>query len=84
MSNDFEKRLAAIEDRNHKVELDKAWETSWQRRLLILALTYAVVVSYFLFIDVDRPFLNAIVPTLGFYLSTLTLAFAKKYWINKR
>lgn len=82
--SDLESRVEKIEQRNKKVELDKAWETSLVRRVLILSLTYIVVLSYFFVIEVDKPFTNAIVPTIGFYLSTLTVAFAKKYWIKNR
>ena len=38
--------IEKIKERNHKVELDKAWETSWTRRLCICFLTYIVVVLY--------------------------------------
>ena len=39
---DIESRLSAIEERNKKVERDKAWEVSWTRRVSIMALTYVV------------------------------------------
>ena len=77
------KRLAKIEARNERVEADKAWEVSWQRRILILALTYLLILLYFFIIEAEKPFLNAIVPTLGFFLSTRTLSIAKKAWINR-
>jgi len=31
-------------------------------------------------IKIDRPWLNAIVPSIGFLLSTLTLPFFKEVW----
>lgn len=76
----IEKRLEAIEKRNKKVELDKAWEISWTRRLSIALLTYAVVVSYLIAIDKEQPFINGIVPVIGFILSTLALSWIKKIW----
>lgn len=30
---DFEKEINNIKKRNRKAELDKAWETSWTRRI---------------------------------------------------
>jgi hypothetical protein len=81
---DFEKRLAAIEARNERVELDKAWETSWSRRISIMLLTYLVVVAYLHFVVRIDPWINALVPVLGFLLSTLTLSALKDYWISKR
>ena len=42
----MEKRIEQIEQRNKRVEEDKAWETSFTRRLCIAILTYIVVVIY--------------------------------------
>ena len=36
-----------IKERNTRVELNKAWETSLTRKLLVLVLTYFVVVIFF-------------------------------------
>lgn len=77
---DLESRLAAIEARNKKVEIDKKWEGSVTRKLLLMGFTYIAVASYFVAIDVAEPWLNAVVPTLGFLLSTLTLPFFKRLW----
>ena len=83
MKKDYEKRLAAIEIRNQRVELDKAWETSWTRRLSIATLTYAVIVIYLSVIHNNAPFINAAVPVVGFLLSTLFLRRIKEFWQNK-
>lgn len=80
----LEKRIAALEARNARVEADKAWETSWARRGAIMALTYLVVVCYLHFVIHINPWLNALVPVLGFFLSTLTVAALKKYWVGRR
>ncbi|MDP3916814.1 MAG: hypothetical protein Q8Q42_00835 [Nanoarchaeota archaeon] len=80
--SDFEKRLNAIEQRNKKVELDKAWETSWSRKIIIAILTYAVIVLFFYMAQLPKPFINSIVPTTGFVLSTLSLPFFKKLWLK--
>ncbi len=77
--NDFEERISAIEQRNKKVELDKAWETSWTRRVVIVVLTYFTVVLFFYFAQLSKPFINSIVPTIGFVLSTLSLLFLRSY-----
>jgi len=70
---DLKARIRAIEDRNKRVEADKAWEISWIRRLSIAFLTYVVIMIYLLVINNDRPFINAAVPAVGFFLSTLVL-----------
>ena len=77
---DIEKRIAAIEKRNQKVEQDKAWETSWTRRISIAVLTYIVVVTYLMIIHKDEPFINGLVPPIGFLLSTLVLKRIRDFW----
>ncbi len=77
----IEDRIVTIEKRNEKVELDKAWETSWIRRLSIAILTYIVIVAYLTFvIKNDRPFINAFVPVMGYLLSTLALSLIRDFW----
>lgn len=76
------KEVEKLKARNQRVEADKAWETSWTRWGLIVALTYGVVVLFFLAAELPNPFVNAIVPAIGFTLSTLSLSFFKKQWIQ--
>jgi len=83
MANDIEKRLNAIEARNKKVTADKAWETSWTRRLSIFTLTYLVVAIYLRVVVHIDPWINALVPAIGFILSTLTLSLLKKKWLSR-
>ena len=78
----LENKIKTIEERNKRVEADKAWEISWIRKIIIAILTYLIIVSFFLVNNLPNPFVNAIVPTLGFILSTLTLNIFKHIWIN--
>ncbi len=82
--NELEKRIIDIERRNKEVEQDKSWETSIARRLLLIIFTYLSIGLYMWAIDVKSPWLNAVVPSLGFLLSTLTLPFFKKIWIKNK
>lgn len=81
---DLEKRIEKIEQRNKKVELDKAWEGSCTRKILIIIFTYATIGLYLRFIVGIDPWINAIVPTIGFLLSTLTLPYFKELWMRKQ
>ena len=81
---DLENRVEAIEKRNARVELDKAWEISWTRRISIGLLTYAVILVYLIIIDDDKPFINAAVPIVGFLLSTLVLHQVRNIWQNRK
>ncbi|MBT3397759.1 hypothetical protein HOA55_02080 [archaeon] len=80
---DLEKEIGNVKARNKRVEGDKAWETSFTRRILIAVLTYFVIVLFFYFAELPKPFINSIVPSAGFLLSTLTLSFFKKIWMKK-
>ena len=71
-----------IKSRNCKVEIDKAWEVSYTRRVALMLFTYLSVGFYLAAIKVQNPWLNAIVPSIAFMLSTLTLPFFKKIWIK--
>lgn len=76
-------RIERIENRNKRVEADKAWETSYTRRGLLIVFTYLSIGVYMWVIEIDNPWLNAVIPSLGFLLSTLTLPFFKDWWLKK-
>ena len=78
----IKKEIKEIKERNKKVELDKAWETSFMRRGLLIIFTYLAIGIYLRAINIERPWLNAIVPAVAFMLSTLTLPYFKKLWIE--
>ena len=78
----LEKDIDKIKARNKKVELDKAWETSRTRKMIIAILTYIVIVTFFYFADLPKPWLNSIVPALAFILSTSSLPMFKKLWLR--
>lgn len=84
IEKDLQQRIELLEARNKRVEADKAWEGSWQRRLLIMALTYVVVVCYLHFVVHIEPWINAFVPVIGFFLSTLTVSLVKQHWLKSR
>ena len=87
MDNDIkklEKRIVDIEKRNKRVEGDKTWETSTLRKILIILLTYIFAVLYLKIADTTNPFFGAVVPCVGFFLSTQTLDVIKKKWLKKR
>ena len=76
----LEREVAAIKERNARVEADKAWETSWTRRAVVFIATYAVIALFLFAAGVPEPLLNALIPALAFVLSTATLGFVKEWW----
>lgn len=80
----LEKEIELIKRRNKKVEADKAWETSLFRILLITFIIYLIVVIALRFIGVSNSLLNALIPSLGYFLSTQSFPFIKKWWVERK
>lgn len=88
---EIESRLDALQaqvdeivKRNQRVEGDKAWETSLFRVMTITTITYLIAAVVMWAISISRPFFNALIPTMGYFLSTQSLPWIKKRWIAKR
>lgn len=79
----IEKEIELIKERNKKVEANKAWEISWTRKIVVTLLTYFVMILVMQVLGMDRPFVGAIIPTLGFVLSTVSADLVKKFWIKR-
>lgn len=80
----YDDEIKKIKERNKKVEMDKAWEISWTRRIFIMILTYIVVVIYSYVIKENSSiFLSSLVPVIGFALSTLSLKVVRNIWEKK-
>jgi len=77
---DIAREIREIQKRNALVEQDKRWETSAARKTLLILFTYLTIGFYLSAIKVENPWVNAIVPAIGFFLSTLTLPFFKSMW----
>ncbi len=78
--HDYESRISLIESRNTRVELDKKWETSFTRKISILAMTYCILGLYMKLLGVENWYLHALVPTCGYFLSTLALPVIRNMW----
>ena len=78
----LEQEIINIKERNQKVSMDKAWEISWARRILISILTFVVAEAWLIVIHEPKSWLKALVPVLGYVLSTLTIPAIKKIWGN--
>lgn len=84
-NKELEKEILKIKERNAKVELDKAWETSFTRKICICVLTYIVVVIYSHLINkISNVWLSSIVPVIGFTLSTLSLKLVRNLWEKRK
>lgn len=75
--------LEQIKERNSRVSAEKAWETSWTRRSIIIIGTYVIIGTYLKYLNVADAWFHALVPAIAYMLSTLSLGFLKRLWINK-
>ena len=79
----LEKEIIAIKERNMRVETDKAWETSNFRIFSITTIIYLVASLVLFFLGAKNFLLNALVPTVGYFLSVQSLPAIKRWWIKK-
>ena len=78
----LEQEILQIQERNKKVESDKAWEVSWSRRIVIAVFTYIIAEVWLLIIKEPNSWVKAVVPVAGYILSTLSLGSIRKFWIK--
>jgi len=81
---DASKKIEELIARNRRVELEKAWETSWTRKLSITAMTYAAAFLILTLYGDTRAVFNAGIPAGAFLLSTLSLPWIKAAWLKRR
>lgn len=79
----LEKEITALKERNARVEADKAWEVSWFRMFSVALVTYIIAALVLWLIGANNVFLGALVPTVGFILSTQSLPVIKRWWLSK-
>lgn len=84
MIEQLQKDVELIKERNKRVENDKAWELSWTRRLFIIVTTYVVASIWLILINDSNPLLKALVPSVGYLFSTLSLPFIRSWWTKKQ
>lgn len=70
-------------ERNARVEADKAWEQSYTRIGSIALVTYLCVALVLYIIGVEQFYISAVVPVVGYLLSTLSLPFLKEWWMGR-
>lgn len=78
----LQERISQIEQRNIRVEADKAWETSSTRVFTLGIGTYLIVGFIMMSLGIVQPWLNALIPTAGFIISTLTIPALKRFWLK--
>ncbi|MAG59797.1 hypothetical protein CMO96_03355 [Candidatus Woesebacteria bacterium] len=81
---ELKNEIESIKERNRRVESDKKWETSWIRRIFVAGSTYILILIVMYLINVEQPFLTALIPTVAYLISTASLGVLKEWWLKKR
>ena len=81
---DHSEEIAAILERNKRVEENKLWEESLTRRGFIVILTYVAAYLFMRYNGLQNPALQALIPSGAYLLSTLTLPPLKRMWMRVR
>jgi len=81
---ELEAEIDRIKSRNQRVEADKAWETSFTRRMFISMSTYVLMVIFMAVLQVDKPFVSAVIPAVAYLISTVSLGMLKSWWLRKQ
>ena len=79
----LQKVVQSIQERNTRVAAEKAWERSFVRIGSILIATYSIACVVLYVIGNEHPILNALIPTVGYFLSTISLPLLKQSWIQR-
>ena len=79
-----EESIKAILERNARVEAEKAWEVSLTRRLFITVLIYLTAALLLWLTNQPQFALLSIVPAVGYFFSTLSLPWVKRWWIRRQ
>lgn len=74
--------VEALKQRNFEKDRGKEYEGSYTRIFFLMMITYWTLFAYMYIIETNNPFLDAIVPTVGFNISTWKLPFVKEWWIQ--
>jgi len=72
--------IEKLKESNKKVDTNKAWEISLTRKIFLMFLIYLVVTLTLIATKNPQPFVSALIPSIGFFLSTLSVPFAKNIW----
>jgi hypothetical protein len=80
---ELRRQLLEIQARNDRVEREKAWETSFTRRLVIAGATWMAAWLWLRGMPVEHAARQALVPTLAYFVSTFSLPFLRRWWISR-
>lgn len=80
----LKREVEKIQERNRRVETDKAWETSRTRNIFIALSSFVLIYIVMRQVNADHPLANAVLASLAYYFSTLSYGAIKSWWLKRR
>lgn len=81
----IEQEIEKIQERNARVEKDKAWEISKVRKIAVCLILYIIVLAFSKLVDLgSNIYLASAVPVIGYFLSTASLSIIRRIWERKK
>lgn len=80
----LKEEIEKIKERNKRVEVDKAWETSNMRAGFIALVTFLLTFGLLMLIHADYALPKAIGASIAYWLSTESYGILKKWWIKRK
>lgn len=71
-----------IKERNRRVEADKAWEVSLERKLAVAGITYVAAALVIYLIGSKKFLFDALIPAGAYLLSVQTFPFFKTHFVK--
>ena len=72
--------LKKVLSRNKKVDKEVLWKNSYTHRISVSILIYVISVCCFYFTSVSEIFIIALIPSLGYFISTIKLKIIRNIW----
>lgn len=79
----LQSEIEAIKERNRRVEMDKAWETSKTRTAFVALSSFILIYIAMKLVGADHPLSNALISTVAYLLSTSTYGILKSWWLRQ-
>jgi len=80
--DEIRSELAELRARNARVDREKAWETSWARRLVIATMTWLAAWVSFTGLGSEHAARDALLPSGAYAISTLSLPLLRRLWLH--
>ncbi len=77
----LKKELDTLHDDIRTLKIQQDWNTSVLKHGLVIFMNYLIMLILMYILNIESPFISALLPTLGYAITSISLNSIKKYWI---